>query len=186
MVAVLVAIPRQPCVRGLTAAPPEPCDRAGTIGDSSSALVDVINDVNKSTDKHLNKIHIQNQHLTICNMMIIYLVGIVENNTIGGGDEPLDVLVRHDFNEFKAHEIHYPLPGLPDPSFCYGGIVPEHLDNTTNTATNPGVLDGSIGASTPLHQRVLHQQHPHVACKSTSSSSLIYIHGINGSNDVVM
>ena len=44
MVAVPVAISRQPSVRGLTAVPPEPRDRAGTFGDASSALVDVVND----------------------------------------------------------------------------------------------------------------------------------------------
>ena len=68
MVAVLVAIPRQPCVRGLTAAPPEPSDRAGTIDDATSALVDVVNNPYKSTAMHLDKVHIQTHHLKVYNM----------------------------------------------------------------------------------------------------------------------
>jgi hypothetical protein len=91
--------------------------------------------------------------------------------------------ILQDFEQPEVKLLH---PDLPEKNLEYDDIVPANLDTTTNTETIPCALDGSIGASKPFDQRALYQQHPHVACKSTSSSSLIYMHGINVSNNVEM
>jgi hypothetical protein len=128
---------------------------------------------------HLAKVSAQSHNMKLYDVMVASLVGIVVSNMISSVDAPLDALVRDDAIEFKDHGINNLLPGLPHPSFYYGGNVPTNLYNTANTAMICGAFDGSIVTPMPLGRREPCQQQQHVACKSASRFSFEYLHGIH-------
>ena len=120
MVAVLVAIPRQPCARGLTAAPPEPRDRAGTLGDASSALVDAVNDLMRLLDNisHFlsHKMNNHNQHHII--------VGTVKQH----GCDPVHGGIHNHIGNWTSCGVHDDFE-QPEVKPFHPDLLGKHLDH---------------------------------------------------------
>jgi hypothetical protein len=180
MVAVLVAIPRQPCARGLTAAPPEPRDRAGTLGDASSALVDAVNDLMRLLDNisHFlsHKMNNHNQHHIIVGTVKQHGCDPVHggiHNHIGNWTS---CGVHDDFEQPEVKPFH---PDLLGKHLDHDGIVRANLEITACTASNFDTNEGSVITAAHVGVRVLYGQHPRMACNSTSTSSLKLLHGIH-------
>jgi hypothetical protein len=180
MVAVLVAIPRQPCVRGLTAAPPEPCDRAGTLRDASSALFEVVNDLMRLLD---NISHFLSHNVDNHNQYHI-IVGTVKQygcNPLHGG------IHNHLGNwtscgvheEFEQPEVKHVHPDLHGKNLDHDGIVRANLENMACTASVPDTIEGSVITAEQIGIRALHGQRAHMACKPTSTFSHKYMHGFD-------
>ena len=67
----------------------------------------------------------------------------------------------------------------------YDGIVRTNLTNTACTASVFDANEKSIFTAEHVGVRELHGQHEHVTCTSSSSSSLVYTHGIDMSNYIM-
>ena len=64
-------------------------------------------------------------------------------------------------------------------------IVRANLENTTRAASVFDANEESIFTAEHVGVRELHGQHEHVTCTSSSSSSLVYTHGIDMSNYIM-
>ena len=178
MVAVLVANARPPGVRGLTAARPEPRDRAGHIDDAFltidvviSVLMPVLDNISFRANKMSKHIH---HRVTVgpvkhygCEPAYGGIHNHFENRTSYG--------VHEEFEQLETKPVH---PDLPGKNLDHDGIVPTNLYNTANTAMICGAFDASIVPPMPLGRREPCQHQQHMACKSASRFSFEYLHGI--------
>ena len=185
MVADLVAIPRQSSV--LTGAPrsPEPSDRAGHIENAFSVFVVVISILMPV----LNNISLQANKMIKHNYYRV-TVGPVKHYgcepVYGGIHNHLKKWtscgIHEEFEQLEVKPVH---PDLPGKNLNYDGIVRTNLTNTACTASVFDANEKSIFTAEHVGVRELHGQHEHVTCTSSSSSSLVYTHGIDMSNYIM-